>query len=266
MYPILLQGEWLKDNSVPPDEVSACDPQPAYAMFVNEVELERLNMARTSDSVLGDKTAAVQTKLQLAGEDIALDPAGRITAAGVPIDAAPEQAAIYQELMKTGTIPGLPPSMTGPTRIGPDEATTGHNSQFDAWELAAAAVGTAASKGVPINIDTVEYYNQVIGFPPDDAYTSPWGVKFVRSADPDSPEAAPSPMTSGRRYVDYSGFSYNRGETFPGSVTWLDVASLEWQVSPILDARCRSPTRASATNSLSRRAARSPSSPTTPAR
>ncbi len=233
VYRIPLQGEWIGSTEpLPVEEITACDPQPQYAMFVSEVELERLNMARTADSVLEDKLAAVQTKLLLAGEDIALDPAGRITPAGVPIDAAPEQAAIYQSLMETGTIPGLPTDMTSPTRVGP-ESTTGTNSQFDAWELAAAAVGTAASKGVPVNIDTIEYYNQVIGFPPDDAYTSDWGVSFVRSADPDQ---AGIEMPSGRRYVDYSGFAYNRSQTFPGSVTWLDVADLEWQVTPILQA------------------------------
>ncbi len=231
VYAIPLQGEWLTSGTVPAEEVTACDPQPAYAMFVNEVELERLNMARTSDSVMDDKLAAVQTKLELAGDKIALDPAGRITADGVPIDAAPEQAAIYQSLMKTGTIPGLPDDMTGPTRIGPAE-TPGHNSRFDAWELAAAAVGTAASKGVPINIDSIEYYNQVIGFPPDDAYASDWGVSFVRPLEPGTETAQPT----GQRYVDYSGFRYDRAETFPGSVTWLDVASLEWHVTPILQA------------------------------
>ncbi len=31
--------------------------------------------------------------------------------------------------------------------------------------LAAAAIGTAASKGVPITIDTVEYYNRIVGAP-----------------------------------------------------------------------------------------------------
>ena len=40
-------------------------------------------------------------------------------------------------LMKTGTLPGLPDDMAGPpAQVG----------IFDAWELAAAAIGTAASK------------------------------------------------------------------------------------------------------------------------
>ena len=31
---------------------TACDPQPEYAMYASEVELERLNLVRTSDEVL----------------------------------------------------------------------------------------------------------------------------------------------------------------------------------------------------------------------
>lgn len=238
VYVLPLQGEWILTpvSPLPVAEIEPCDAQPQFAMFVSEVELERLNMARTSDDVIDDKLAAVETKLLAAGGDILLDPAGRITPAGVPIDAAPEHAAIYQSLMRTGTIPGLPDGMTEPTLVGPEPEVPNANSQFDAWELAAAAVGTAASKGVPITVDTVEYYNQVIGFPPDTAteeYASPWGVDFLRSFDPD---LAGTRLPDGRRYVDYRDFSYNRSETFRGSVTWLDVLNLEWNVTPILEA------------------------------
>ena len=33
-------------------------------------------------------------------------------------------------------------------------------------------------------------------------------------------------MTTGEQFVDYSGFTYNRSQTFKGSVTWLDVPTL----------------------------------------
>ena len=42
-------------------------------------------------------------------------------------------------------------------------------------------------------------------------------------------------MTTGEQFVDYSGFTYNRSETFKGSVTWLDVPTLKWKVSKITD-------------------------------
>ena len=78
--------------------------------------LERLNLARTADEVIATKLADVKTKFLLA-DKISLDATGRINLDGKAIDASPENAAIYQSLMKTGTIPGLPDSPT--TEPGP---------------------------------------------------------------------------------------------------------------------------------------------------
>lgn len=218
-----LQGEWIGSSEpLPVEEIEACDPKPQYAMFVEEAELERLNLARTSDDVLERKLLAVEEKL-LAADDITLDGAGRITTDGSSLDASPEFAAMYSSLTRTGTIPGLPPSMAGPpAQVG----------VFDAWKLAAAAIGTAAGKEVPITVDTVEYYNRVIGFPATGNYVSPWGVDFIRSENPDDPGGQ---MATGERFVDFSGFTYNRSETFRGSVTWLDVPSMTWKVDRITD-------------------------------
>ncbi len=46
VWVVPLQGEWIADP-LPAEFTGACDPQPQYAMFVSEVELERLNLART---------------------------------------------------------------------------------------------------------------------------------------------------------------------------------------------------------------------------
>ena len=228
-----LQGEWI--NSPPPgglpvEEIEPCDPWPQYAMFVSEVELERLNLVRTDDGVIEDKLGDVYMKLRFA-DKIALQSTGRITFDGTTIDASPENAAIYQSLMTTGTIPGLPAdSMAGPPAwIGPkgDDAS---NSRFDAWELAAVAIGAAASKGTPLNVDTVEYYNRISGLTASD---SVWEeVHFVRSGDPDS---AGNQLADSEKFVDYSGFTYNRSQTYTGSVTWLDVPTLTWKVSKITE-------------------------------
>ena len=162
VWVVPLQGEWIENETVPAEFTGACDPQPQYAMFVSEVELERLNLARTADEVIARKLADVALKLGFA-EAIALEATGRISYDGSTIDASPENAAIYQSLMKSGTIPGLPEDMAGPpAAIGPDGAS---NSQFDAWELAAMTIGAAASKSTPFTIDTVQYYNRIIGFP-----------------------------------------------------------------------------------------------------
>jgi hypothetical protein len=233
VWVVPLQGEWLDDANppIPVEDIGACDPQPQYSMFVREVDLERLNLTRTSDEVIAGKLADVQTKLQFANL-IALESTGRIAFDDTPIDAAPENAAIYQNLMKSGTIPGLHPAAVAgpPALIGPAPKDGVSNSQFGAWELAAMAIGAAASKSTPINVDTVEYYNRIIGLAD---FTSLWSqVNFVQPADPANPGSA---LTGSEKFVDFSGFTYNRSETFKGSVTWLDVPSLKWQVSHITD-------------------------------
>ena len=106
---------------------------------------------------------------------------------------------------------------------------------YDATQLAAVAVGTAASKYVPITVDTVEYYNRIVGFTALDPLPS-WGsLAFIQSADPYPATPMPDVLPAGENFVDYSGFTYNRSEIFTGAVTWLDVAALEWHVSRVLD-------------------------------
>ena len=75
-------------------------------MFVSEVEMERLNLARTADEVIARKLADVALKLGFA-DQVTLEATGRISYDDATIDASPENAAMYQSLMKTGTIPGL---------------------------------------------------------------------------------------------------------------------------------------------------------------
>ena len=210
VYPIPLMG----DPSAPPppegEEVEACDAQPAYAMFVVEAELERLNMARQPDEFNERKLADVETKVLTASE-IALDGAGRITLDGVAIDAAPEAAAIYESLMTTGTLPGL---AVEPAEISP----------FDTWQLAATAVGTALGKESPLSIDGLEYYNRIAEIPQQYVGGTGWTVDFL--------ETTPS---TGEQFVDYGEFSYTRSDVFTGCATWLDVPSLTWMVSPVLE-------------------------------
>ena len=116
------------------------------------------------------------------------------------------------------------------------------NSRFDAWELAAMTIGAAASKSTPLTIDAVEYYNRIIGFPAD-GFIPPTDSADRRSTRSDSIRSASGPpeMATGEQFVDYTGFTYNRADTFKGSVTWLDVTTLTWKVERIID-ECRSTT------------------------
>ena len=235
VWVVPLQGALIVDNTVPAGFTGACDAQPQYGMFISEVELERLNLVRTAEAVITTKLSDVQMKLRFA-DDIALESTGRIAYDESVIDASPENAAMYQSLMKTGTIPGLPSTQAGPPAVvGPVAADAQSNSQFDAWELAAMTIGAAASKSTPLTLDAVEYYNRIAGFPPTADYTSSWpgGPTFVTSADPDTTGDDIAPT---ERFVDYSGFTYNRSETFKGSYTWLDVATLTWKVDKIIGA------------------------------
>ncbi len=212
VYRIPLLGETLELGAPGEDEVEveACDPQPAYAMYVKEAELERLNMARQPDNVRTKKLDEVSIRLSTADE-IGLDGTGRITTDGVAIDAAPDQAAIYASLMSTGTIPGL---RSSPARVG----------AFDTWMLAAAAIGTATGKEVPLTVDAVEYYNRIVGVPAEHVPSADWTVSF-RQTEPSSAES----------FVDYSGFGYVRSDVYRGCATWLDVPTLTWKVSTITD-------------------------------
>ena len=111
---------------IPWPEDTACAPETEFLPYVSEVELERLNLVRTSDEVLWKKLAEVGTRLATA-DDITLDGAGRITTwttdpvtgspIGAAIDASPDQAAIYAAT--EGDDPAPPPvAGDGPTQVG----------------------------------------------------------------------------------------------------------------------------------------------------
>ncbi|HSL75113.1 MAG TPA: hypothetical protein VK853_11620 [Ilumatobacteraceae bacterium] len=215
VYLIPLMGETLDGAVADPAVISVCDPQPNYAMYVVEAALERLNLARTADEVLERKLDEIEIRL-ITADEIGLDGAGRITTDGVAIDASPDYAAIYWSLMRTGTIPGL---NSPPAEI----AVPG--GEFDTWMLAASAIGTAASKSVPITIDTVQYYNRVIGAVDDPDAVPPlvtWAPEFPDSVD-------------GELFVDYRNFRYTRADVFRGCTTWLDARTMTWKSGDILD-------------------------------
>ena len=210
-YRIPLLGETLADGEAAIEgELEVCDPQPAYGMYVSEAELERLNMARQPDDVKNKKLEEVELRL-LSADEITLDGAGRITTDGVAIDAAPDHAAIYGALMATGTIPGLP---TSPAQV----------RSWDTLMLAAAAVGTASGKSVPLTVDSIQYYNRIVEVPANYRASPDWEMDFLQTQP-----------SNGELFVNYRNFRYTRSDVFTGCVTWLDVASLKWMVSPILD-------------------------------
>jgi hypothetical protein len=251
VYLIPLVGEGSTAD-LPVEADTACDPQAEFLPYVSEVELERLNLVRTSDEVLWKKLVDVGARLDGA-DDITLDGAGRITTwtggVATAIDASPDQAAIYAAnqgtapappppadgkpgagqpggLMDTGTIPYWLPVGSDPPNplypvgnpaliVQPEGALTG----FDNWELAAAAIGTATSKSVPVTIDTIQYYNRIASRGVDNWDYAP---KLTKTANSE-------------KFVDYTEFSYTRSEVYQGCTTWLDVPTLRWKYAYILD-------------------------------
>ncbi len=247
VYLIPLVGETsIGIDGVPVAADTACDPQAAFLPYVSEVELERLNLVRTSDEVLWKKLSDVGARLATAGK-ITLDGAGRITTDGVPIDASPDQAAIYAAnqgptpappppadgkpgaaqpggLMDTGTIPYWLPGDVLPANppdypLGNPAAIVQGTGGFDNWDLAAAAIGTATSKSVPVMVDTVQYYNRIASRGVDNW---DYAQKLPKTAN-------------GEKFLDYSQFSYTRADVYQGCTIWLDVRTLTWEYGTVVD-------------------------------
>jgi hypothetical protein len=215
VYPIPLMGD--SPDLTEDDEV--CDPEPAYAMYVSEAELERLNMARTEDAVLDQKLADVMQRLLGTDQPVTLDSAGRLVIDGVVTDAGPEHAALFEALMLTGTIPGLDSAYI--------QDGTAHIAPFGPWELAAVSLGSAASKFVPVTIDAAIYYNRITGVAEP---TVPWRAPALSLLGRD-----PTYTGIDEKFVDFGEFSYTRAEVFPGCATWLDVPTLTWNTGSIVE-------------------------------
>ena len=271
VYLVPLEGEIASAPvaALEEEEAEPCDVQAAYAEYASEVELERLNLVRTTDKVLWAKLAEVGARLANVeptapspnGTGVSLDGAGRITTWNadpenlstiIPstIDASPDHAGIYAAnegpdpapsvpadgpadagqpggLMDTGTIPYWEPDDTVPDYplLNPARIDQGSGG-FDNWELAAAAIGTAAGKSVPITVDTVEYYNRTAA---PDGLVANWDYASANLLN------GPNDIVNGERFIDYSGFSYTRAAVFEGCTTWLDVGTLTWYSGPIVD-------------------------------
>ena len=175
-------------NPIPLDEEGApIDPSLAL-----EVELSRLNTARSPSQVLDRRAAEVITLLNSATA-ITTDAAGRLvlTVDGVAntIDSPLENMALYVALMTTGTIPGVA-DLPG-TEF--DHLVDGVFTSEDLVS-AAALLAASADKFTPLSLDAVAYINAILGI-----NTATTGS--VTYSD-----------------MDYSTFSYDRSDAY-GDVT-----------------------------------------------
>ena len=179
------------DDHEDEDELEACDVQPAYATYVREVEIGRLNMGRAPDKVIDRALGEVRLKLDAAVE-VHLDHAGRLAPDDVPIDAPAENLAIMREMVLHGRLDSYalpaPPAYRG------------------YLEHAASGLAAGADKFGRINADLVVYHDRVLDLPSQAS-----GGLSTLTGDGQVGEA-------GTKYLNYRGFTYHRAATFPGCV------------------------------------------------
>lgn len=181
------------------------DPTDQY--IVKEVEFGRLNIVRAPQSVLDQALQEAITALTQSGvNDITTDASGRLIAIigledwlvnfddndlndefdDKTIDSPRENVAIYQELMGNR----LNGELSFLTNYG------FNNSDY--LVLASGAIAAGADKTGNVIVDEMSYMND-------------WLIKW---GDPEVLEAPNSPDQKGRRYFDFSGFSYERSDVY----------------------------------------------------
>ncbi|PJK29723.1 hypothetical protein CVT23_11835 [Minwuia thermotolerans] len=172
-------------NLIPLDE----EGHPIDESLVQEVELSRLNVARSPDKVTDRALAEALTALN-AATDVTTDAAGRlvvlIDGEWKTIDSPIENMALYIDLMADGTIDGLT------NTVVTSKFANLVDGQMTAADLQSAAVLLAATadKFTTLTLDAVMYVNNLLGV-----------------NDPAAGE-----------YIDLTSVSYDR-ETIFGDVT-----------------------------------------------
>ncbi len=190
---IPLMGD-LEMTAEEAEEVEVCDPQPAYIDDLVEVQFGRLSVSRAPMKVLDARLAEAMAALTTPWATITLDHAGRLafTVDGVEktIDAPLENLALDKRLQEYGFLAGveLPSPIAG----------------YGFLDHAGAFFGAAADKPGKITEDSILYMNPVLLTAKDLAVPVIYGDGDVGQ--------------DGVRYVDYSGYTYNRALTYPGCV------------------------------------------------
>jgi hypothetical protein len=172
-----------------------CGVAEGCAGCTQEVDYERINVARSPDSVFESQLADVIVNLATA-DCLSLDPAGRIVTSRVvddvisssAIDSPLQNLAIYRQLMLTGDL-GAPL----PER---------------AWKIITAARGLGAGSGKSgeVNVDLVAYLNSIMGLS-DPATTTILDPKICEEY---REEVKGVIQLVEKCYLNYENFNYNR--------------------------------------------------------
>lgn len=184
-------------------EGEECDVNVAYTEYPREVLFGRLNLGRAPDKVLSQQLRDVIGVLSSA-ETLSLDEAGRLAADGIEVDSPGQNLAIHTELQVNTVL-----TAKDQTTI---ELPTPPVTGYGFLDHAAAALGAAADKGGLVDLDLVVYNNRILDIPDNTIQPTLTGDGTVGEA--------------GRKYVDYSGYGYNRGEKYPGCFWGLDTTTV----------------------------------------
>lgn len=147
-FPIYFVESAEGDFEIPPDQL----------VYVQEVELERANVARAPDKVMAKSLDAALTKIAN-GTEITTDTAGRIVVDGVTIDSPLENLALYQFIMNTGGSDSWTDVLTHAHTNLPADLAGLLDSGWDPTGLLAGGF----SKFVPITMDAVLYQHTTLG-------------------------------------------------------------------------------------------------------
>jgi hypothetical protein len=140
--PVLTPEGWVQPidvdgNLIPLD----AEGEPVDESLLQEVEFGRLSVSRSPSKVSDHALDEALAKLQSA-TTITVDEAGRLVVDGSTIDSPLENLALYEAIMKDGSLPGV----TLP-------------ADFDVTAL----LGAAADKTGEITVDLVVYENTILG-------------------------------------------------------------------------------------------------------
>ena len=147
-FPIYFAADAEGDYEIPPDMM----------VYVQEIELERANVARAPTKVMDKSLDAALTKIE-GGTDIATDTAGRIVVDGVTIDSPLENLALYKFIMTSGGSDSWTEVQENAGTNLPAEISA---LLAEGWDPTGLLAG-GFSKFVPITMDAVLAENTILG-------------------------------------------------------------------------------------------------------
>ncbi len=202
---------------IPVDQYS-CSVLPEYASYTQEIEFERINVARAPEDVMARQLEDALIGLA-AADCISLDPAGRLLHQTLDIndsdgdgftddylaktiDSPLQNLAIYKELILKG-------QLGDPAIVLPEPFAT-----YGFLDTAAKGLGAAASKEGAVNVDLVVYLNQILGLSDEGTTTALDQDGHPQICIDYRDEVQGQIVMVHKCFLDYSSYKYRRIRTY----------------------------------------------------